>query len=76
MASDNNVRVTFKGSESRSSSPQEPGSPKKKFQIDAARHTPSEAAQFLGPPTVEHGYPQDSKHRRHSMTEQERHMLR
>lgn len=30
----------------------------------------------LGPPTIEHDYPEDSKHRRHSVSHQEQHYMR
>ncbi|KAJ6442586.1 kynureninase [Purpureocillium lavendulum] len=43
---------------------------------DAAHSPPSVVAQHLGPPTIEHDYPQDSTTRRHSFSEQEKYYMR
>ncbi|KAG5972583.1 hypothetical protein E4U55_000789 [Claviceps digitariae] len=43
---------------------------------DAAHSPPSVLSQYLGPPVVEHKYPQDSKWRRHSISAQEQYFTR
>ncbi|CCE34283.1 hypothetical protein E4U22_008808 [Claviceps purpurea] len=43
---------------------------------DAAHSPPSVLSQYLGPPVVEHKYPQDSKWRRHSVSAQEQYFTR
>ncbi|KAK3180457.1 hypothetical protein K4F52_008185 [Lecanicillium sp. MT-2017a] len=48
----------------------------KKQTADASKITPSEMSTHLGPPTIEHDYPEDSKHRRHSVSHQEQHYMR
>ncbi|OAQ62829.1 hypothetical protein VFPPC_16385 [Pochonia chlamydosporia 170] len=44
--------------------------------LDAAHSPPSVFSQYLGPPTIEHKYPQDSTWRRHSISAQEQHYMR
>ncbi|KAK2595640.1 hypothetical protein QQS21_006611 [Conoideocrella luteorostrata] len=43
---------------------------------DAAHSPPSVLSQHLGPPVIEHKYPQDSKWRRHSISAQEQYCLK
>ncbi|KAG6027679.1 hypothetical protein E4U41_000863 [Claviceps citrina] len=43
---------------------------------DAAHSPPSVLSRYLGPPVVEHKYPQDSKWRRHSISAQEQYFTR
>ncbi|KAK9434842.1 xylitol dehydrogenase [Metarhizium brunneum] len=70
-------RVQFKGSSSTSTSPSTGASPPAKHDVlDAAHSPPSVLSQHLGPPTIEHKYPRDSKWRRHSISAQEQHYLR
>lgn len=38
---------------------------------DASRVPPSKMQEFRGEPTIEHDYPEDSKHKRHSVSHQE-----
>ncbi|TWU76251.1 hypothetical protein ED733_004923 [Metarhizium rileyi] len=68
-------RVHFKGA---ASSPPLPSTspPAKQHLLDAAHSPPSVLSQHLGPPTIEHKYPRDSKWRRHSISAQEQHYLR
>lgn len=62
---------------STSTSPSTGASPPAKHDVlDAAHSPPSVLSQHLGPPTIEHKYPQDSKWRRHSISAQEQHYLR
>ncbi|CAI6090465.1 unnamed protein product [Clonostachys chloroleuca] len=44
--------------------------------LDAARVPPSVMQEHLGPPTIEHDFPHDSKHKRHSVSHQEAHIMR
>lgn len=43
---------------------------------DAAHSPPSVLGRYLGPPVIEHKYPQDSKWRRHSISAQEQYYTR
>lgn len=62
---------------STSTSPSTGASPPAKHDVlDAAHSPPSVLSQHLGPPTIEHKYPRDSKWRRHSISAQEQHYLR
>ncbi|KZZ89734.1 hypothetical protein AAL_07627 [Moelleriella libera RCEF 2490] len=67
-------RVHFKGWGASSSSSTEPCA--NHNVRDAAHSPPSVLSQHLGPPVIEHKYPQDSKWRRHSISAQEQHYLR
>ncbi|KAG8410885.1 hypothetical protein J3459_016914 [Metarhizium acridum] len=69
-------RVQTKGSASSPPSSTSASPPAKPDVLDAAHSPPSVLSQYLGPPTIEHKYPQDSKWRRHSISAQEQHYLR
>ncbi|KAH7313591.1 hypothetical protein B0I35DRAFT_480269 [Stachybotrys elegans] len=43
---------------------------------DASQVPPSVFKQEVGAPTIEHAYPQDSTHQRHSVSMQEEHLIR
>ncbi|KAG6002445.1 hypothetical protein E4U21_003088 [Claviceps maximensis] len=69
-------RVHFKGMPPRTSSSDVPPRCPNHNVRDAAHSPPSVLSQYLGPPVVEHKYPQDSKWRRHSISAQEQYFTR
>ncbi|KFH44461.1 hypothetical protein ACRE_047610 [Hapsidospora chrysogenum ATCC 11550] len=44
--------------------------------IDAAQAPPSVVKEHLGEPSIEHEFPHDSTHKRHSVSHQEQHLFR
>lgn len=43
---------------------------------DASHVPPSVMQQHLGEPSIEHEFPHDSRHKRHSISHQEQHLMR